>query len=59
MNLSSQIAEERKHFVPEQAGPDPQTARLRDLIALLDHALTDAYRAKREAKRAHERIATA
>ena len=51
------VRTERLHHIPEQNQPDPQTARLRDLIALLDQALTEDYHAKREAKREHERAA--
>lgn len=57
MTFTDQITEERRHYIPERNQPDPQTARLRDLIALLDRALTEDYHAKREAKRHHERTA--
>ena len=55
--MTYDVRTERLHFIPEQASPDPQTARLRDLIALIDQALTEAYHTAREAKRQHERTA--
>lgn len=49
------IRDERLHFIPEQEAPDPQTARLRELIGLLDQLLTEDYHAKRTAKRDQDR----
>ena len=55
--MTHTIRDERLHYIPERNQPDPQTARLRDLIALIDQALTEDDNAKRAAKRQHERSA--
>lgn len=56
--MTHPIRDERLHYIPERNQPDPQTARLRDLIALIDQALTEDFHAKAAAKRQHERSAS-
>lgn len=53
--MTHTIRDERLHYIPERNQPDPQTARLRDLIALIDQALTEDDNAKRAAKRHRDR----
>ena len=55
--MTHTIRDERLHYIPERNQPDPQTARLRDLIALIDQVLTEDDNTKRAAKRQHERSA--